>query len=437
MKKTKILLDEKELPRYFLNISYYLKKYLKKLPAPPLHPKTKKPIGPEDLAPLFPMGLIKQEASFDKKIAIPEEVREIYKLYRPTPLFRAKRLEKFLETPARIYYKYEGVSPVGSHKPNTALAQAFYNQKEGVKRLTTKTGAGQWGSAVAMACQFFNLKAKIFMVKISYQQKPYRRVVMESFGAKVIPSPSRETRAGRFFLKKDPQTHGSLGMAISEAVEEAASREDTKYTLGSVLNHVLLHQTVIGQETKKQMERAGEYPDVIFGCCGGGSNFSGLAFPFLADKLAGKKPNLRLVAVEPKACPSLCRGKYEYDFGDTARMTPLLKMYTLGHQFVPAPIHAGGLRYHGVAPLLSFLHKEGMIEAEPFSQVPVFKSALDFIRCEGIIPAPESAHAVKAVIEAALQCREENRKKVILFNLSGHGFLDLTAYDDYLQGKLK
>ncbi|MBL7159620.1 TrpB-like pyridoxal phosphate-dependent enzyme [Candidatus Microgenomates bacterium] len=432
MLKTKILLDEKEMPTHFLNISHYLKKYLGELPAPPLHPKTKKPIGPADLAPLFPMELIKQEVSLDEFIEIPEEVREIYKLYRPSPLIRARRLEKFLKTKARIYYKYEGVSPVGSHKPNTALAQAFYNKKEGVKRLATETGAGQWGSAVAMACQFFNLKAKVFMVKISYNQKPYRRVVMEAFGAKVIPSPSRETAAGKYFLKKYPDTHGSLGMAISEAVEVAAKDQDTKYTLGSVLNHVLLHQTIIGQEAKKQLKKAGVYPDVIIGCCGGGSNFAGIAFPFLADKLSGKKPDLRLIAVEPKACPSLCKGKFKYDFGDTAEMTPLLKMFTLGHTFVPAPIHAGGLRYHGVAPLLSFLYKKGLIEAECFSQVPVFKAAMDFIRCEGIIPAPESAHAIKAVIEEA----KKGEEKVILFNFSGHGLLDLGAYDEFLHGKL-
>jgi len=433
MFKTKILLDEKEMPTHFLNINHYLNKYLGELPAPPLHPKTKKPIGPEDLAPLFPMELIKQEVSLDEFIEIPEEVKEIYKLYRPTPLIRARRLEKFLKTPAYIYYKYEGVSPVGSHKPNTALAQAFYNKKEGVRRLATETGAGQWGSAVAMACQFFDLKAKVFMVKISYNQKPYRRVVMETFGAKVISSPSKETEAGKYFLKKYPDTHGSLGMAISEAIEVAAKDKNTKYTLGSVLNHVLLHQTVIGQEAKKQLKKAGVYPDVVIGCCGGGSNFAGIAFPFLADKLSGKKPDLRLMAVEPKACPSLCGGKFKYDFGDTAEMTPLLKMFTLGHTFVPAPIHAGGLRYHGVAPLLSFLYKKGLMEAKSFSQVPVFKAALDFIRCEGIIPAPESAHAIKAVIEEA----KKGEKKVILFNLSGHGFLDLGAYDEFLQGKLK
>ena len=430
------MLKEKEIPTHFLNINYYLKKYLGKLPDPPLHPVTQKPVGPDDLAPLFPMELIKQEVTLEKFIKIPEEVREIYKLYRPTPLFRARRLEKYLQTPAHIYYKYEGASPAGSHKLNTALAQAYYNQKEGVKQLVTETGAGQWGFALSMACNFFDLKCLVFMVKISYEQKPYRRMAMETFGAKVVPSPSKETKIGKKFLRDYPQTHGSLGMAISEAIE-AAGKKYVKYSLGSVLNHVLLHQTVVGQEVKKQMERAEEYPDVLVGCCGGGSNFAGFTFPFLPDKLSRKKPKLRLIGVEPQSCASMCKGKYRYDFGDTGKQTPLLKMETLGCDFVPPPIHAGGLRYHGIAPILAFLHREQIIEARCYDQLSVFRAAVDFARAEGIIVAPETAHAIKAVVDEATKCRHEGKKKVIVFNLSGHGFLDLKGYDDFLRGKLR
>lgn len=437
MKKTKILLNENEIPTHFLNINYYLKKYLGKLPDPPLHPATKKPVGPQDLAPIFPMELIKQEVSLSRLIEIPEEIREIYKLYRPTPLFRAKRLERFLNTPAHIYYKYEGASPAGSHKLNTALVQAYYSKKEGVKQLTTETGAGQWGSALSMACNFFGLKCLVFMVRISYEQKPYRRVVMEIFGAKVISSPSKKTKAGKMFLEKCPKTHGSLGMAIAEAIEVAAKNEEVKYSLGSVLNHVLLHQTIVGLEVKKQMEKAGEYPNVLIGCCGGGSNFAGFAFPFLADKLAGKKPKLKLIGVEPENCASMCKGKYRYDFGDTGKQTPLLKMETLGCDFVPPPIHAGGLRYHGIAPILAFLHQGKFIEARCYSQISVFRAALDFAKTEGIIVAPETAHAVRATIDEAVKAKKEGRKKVIVFNLSGHGLLDLKGYDDFLHKRLK
>ena len=430
-------MEEKEIPTQYLNINYYFKKHLGKLPEPPLHPKTKKPVGPEDLAPIFPMELIKQEMILDEFVEIPEEVREIYKLYRPTPLFRARRLEKALDTPAHIYYKYEGASPAGSHKLNTALAQAYYNKKEGVKQLVTETGAGQWGSALSMACSFFDLKCLVFMVRISFEQKPYRRVVMEIFGGKVISSPSKETRAGRSFLKKDSQTHGSLGMAIAEAIEIAGQKQEAKYSLGSVLNHVLLHQTVVGQEVKKQMEKAGECPDVLIGCVGGGSNFAGFAFPFLADKISGKKPDLKFIAVEPVSCASMCKGEYRYDFGDTGKQTPLMKMETLGCDFVPPPDHAGGLRYHGVAPSLAFLHQEKLIEAVCYQQTEIFKAAILFAKSEGIIVAPETAHAVKAAIDEAVRCREEGRGKVIVFNLSGHGFLDLQGYDDFLKGKLK
>lgn len=401
-----------------------------------MNPMTKKPIGPEDLSRIFPMELIKQEVSVESQIEIPEEVREIYKLYRPTPLIRARRLEKFLDTPAKIYFKYEGASPVGSHKLNTALVHAYYNKKEGVKRLATETGAGQWGSALSLACRFFDLELTVYMVKCSYEQKPYRRTVMEIYGAKVFSSPSQNTEFGRKILKERPEISGSLGIAISEAIEDAVSHKDTKYSLGSVLNYVLLHQTVIGEEAKKQLEMAGDYPDIIIGCVGGGSNFSGIAFPFLADKLKGRKKDLRVVAVEPTVCASMTKGKYEYDFGDTAEMTPLLKMCTLGHKFIPSPIHAGGLRYHGMAPIVSFLHRQKIIEARAYHQVPVFKSAVDFAGIEGIIPAPESSYAIEAVFNEALKCREEKRKKIILFNLSGHGLLDLGGYEKYLAGEL-
>lgn len=430
--ETKILLSEKELPRQWYNICADLPE-----PLPPvIHPGTKKPIAPEDLAPIFPMELIKQEVTTERWIDIPEEVQEIYKLWRPTPLYRAKALEKALQTPAKIYYKYEGVSPAGSHKPNTAVAQAYYNKKEGVKRLATETGAGQWGSALALACKLLDLKCTVYMVKISYQQKPYRRSMMQVWGAEVYPSPSENTNSGRKILAQDKNSLGSLGIAISEAVEDAATHDDTKYSLGSVLNHVLLHQTVIGLEAKKQMEIAGDYPDVIIACHGGGSNFAGIAFPFLADKLTGKKKDLRVIAVEPAACPSLTKGPYAYDFGDTAGLTPLLKMYTLGHTFVPSGIHAGGLRYHGASPLVSFLMNKKIIEAVAYKQVPVFAAAVQFARTEGIIPAPESSHAIKAAIDEAIRAREEGKSRVILFNLSGHGHFDLGAYDDYFANHL-
>ncbi|MDP2935362.1 MAG: TrpB-like pyridoxal phosphate-dependent enzyme, partial [Dehalococcoidia bacterium] len=367
---------------------------------------------------------------------IPDEVQDIYRMWRPSPLYRALRLEKALGTPAKIYYKYEGGSPAGSHKPNTSVPAVYYNKKEGVKRIATETGAGQWGSALAMACQFFGLECKVYMVKVSYQQKPYRRTLMETWGAKVVASPSQDTNVGRAILAKDPDCLGSLGIAISEAIEDAAPREDTKYSLGSVLNHVLLHQTVVGQEAKKQMEKAGDYPDIIIGCVGGGSNFAGFAFPFLQDKLAGKS-KVRAIAVEPEACPTLTRGVYTYDFGDTGETTPLLKMYSLGHTFVPAGIHAGGLRYHGMAPLLSAVYKQGLMEAVAVHQRPTFQAAIEFARSEGIIPAPESAHAIRVAIDEALKCKESGEKKVIAFNLSGHGHFDLGAYDAYLNGKLE
>ncbi len=430
MDRTKILLDEKDIPKSWYNILADIDFPL----APPLHPETKEPIGPEALAPIFPMALIGQEVSQERWIEIPEDILNIYALYRPTPLFRAHRLEAALETPAKIYYKYEGVSPAGSHKPNTAIAQAYYNKQEGIKRLATETGAGQWGSALSLACNYFDLECMVYMVKISYEQKPYRRSLMEIWGAEVVPSPSDRTEFGRKMLADDPDSLGSLGIAISEAMEDAGSRDDTNYTLGSVLNHVMLHQTVIGLETKKQMEIAGDYPDIVIGCCGGGSNLAGLSFPYLADKFAGK--DVRIIAAEPKACPTLTEGTCEYDFGDTAGMTPLLKMYTLGHNFVPAGIHAGGLRYHGDSPIVSALYEQGLIEAVALHQNPVFDAALRFARSEGIIPAPESAHAVKAAIDEAMKAKETGEAKTILFGLSGHGHFDLTAYDSYLAGKL-
>ncbi|MDH7498774.1 MAG: TrpB-like pyridoxal phosphate-dependent enzyme [candidate division NC10 bacterium] len=433
MEFTKTFLDEKEMPTQWYNIQADLP-----TPVPPvLHPGTGKPIGPQDLAPLFPMELIKQEVSQERFIEIPEEVQRIYQLWRPTPLYRARRLEKALDTPARIYYKWEGVSPAGSHKPNTALAQAYYNQREGVKIIATETGAGQWGSALAMGCMFFGIECRVYMVKVSYYQKPYRKILMETWGARVTPSPSTETKAGRDVLAKDPDSPGSLGLAISEAVEVAASREDAKYSLGSVLNHVLLHQTVIGEEAKKQFEKIGEEPDILVGCIGGGSSFAGLTFPFLQDKLSGKKPKLRVIAVEPLACPSLTKGLYVYDFGDSAGMTPLIKMYTLGHSFIPAPIHAGGLRYHGMAPLVCHLYDNKFIECQAVHQLPVFDAAVQFSRAEGFVPAPEAAHAVRVVIDEALKCKESGEKKVIAFNLTGHGHFDLKAYEDYFAGKLQ
>lgn len=432
MEHVKILLDESDLPTAWYNILADLPK-----PLPPvLHPATHQPIGPQDLAPLFPMALIAQEVSSERWVEIPDEVRNIYRLWRPTPLVRARRWEKALGTPARIYYKWEGVSPAGSHKPNTAVAQAFYNKEEGVKRLTTETGAGQWGSALALACNFFAMDCKVYMVKVSYQQKPYRRLLMESWGATCIPSPSQHTRAGRFVLEQDPDSPGSLGIAISEAVEEAATREDTKYSLGSVLNHVLLHQTVIGLEALKQLELAGDYPDVVIGCVGGGSNFAGLAFPFVRDKIVAGK-NTRIVAVEPKACPSLTKGLYRYDFGDTACTTPLIRMHTLGHDFIPPPLHAGGLRYHGMAPTVSHLYELGLIEAVAHHQRACFEAALSFARAEGHLLAPETSHAVKEAMGEALRCRASGEAKVIVFNASGHGHFDLGSYERYLRGEIE
>ena len=428
----KYLLSEKDLPTAWYNIQADFKS-----PAPPvLHPGTGQPIGPQDLAPLFPMGLIQQEVSQERWIPIPDEIRDVLRMWRPSPLHRARRLERALDTPARIYYKYEGVSPAGSHKPNTAVAQAYYNKQEGVTRIATETGAGQWGSALAMACQFFGLQCKVYMVKVSYQQKPYRRIMMETWGAQVVPSPSPDTQAGKKILEQDPDSPGSLGIAISEAVEDAATREDTKYSLGSVLNHVLLHQTVIGLEARKQLELAGDEAEVVIGCAGGGSNFAGLAFPFVGDKLTQGK-RTQVIAVEPAACPSLTKGKYVYDFGDTVGMTPLVKMHTLGHTFIPAPLHAGGLRYHGMAPLVCKLYDEGWIEARAVPQLATFEAAIQFARSEGIIPAPESAHAIRIVIDEALECKRAGRGRAILFNLSGHGHFDLGAYEAYLAGRLQ
>jgi tryptophan synthase beta chain len=431
-RQTKFLLPERDIPSRWYNIQADLPTPL----PPPLHPGTHQPLGPADLAPLFPMELIKQEVSRQRWIEIPDEVRDAYRLWRPTPLYRAHRLEKALDTPARIYYKYEGVSPAGSHKPNTAVAQAYYNKQEGVQRLSTETGAGQWGSALALACQMFGLQCKVYMVKVSYQQKPYRRILMETWGAQVVPSPSPDTAAGKKVLEQDPASPGSLGIAISEAVEDAATREDTKYALGSVLNHVLMHQTVIGLETKKQLDRADAEADVVVGCIGGGSNFAGFSFPFLADKLRGKKPALRVVAIEPSACPSLTKGQYVYDFGDTVGLTPLVKMHTLGHGFVPPPMHAGGLRYHGMAPLICKLYDEGVLEARAVPQLATFAAATEFARAEGILPAPEAAHAVRGAIDEALRCKEEGTRKTIVFNLCGHGYLDLSAYEAYAAGQL-
>ena len=429
--ETKIILKDSEIPKTWYNI-------MADMPNPPaavLHPGTGKPITPDDLAPLFPMALIEQEVATQRFIPIPDEVRKIYSLWRPSPMYRAKRLEQAIRTRSRIYFKHEGVSPAGSHKPNTAIPQAYYNKMAGRKRIATETGAGQWGSALALGTSFFGLECKVYMVKVSYYQKPYRRMLMEVFGAKVVPSPSEDTQCGRQILASDPDSPGSLGIAISEAVEDAATREDTSYSLGSVLNHVLLHQTVIGLECQEQMKIANDYPDVIIGCVGGGSNMSGLAFPFLRDKIAGSR-NLRVIAVEPASCPTLTKGVYAYDFGDTARLTPLVKMYTLGHDFVPAGIHAGGLRYHGDSPLVSQLYHEGLIEAQAYHQTGVFQSALVFARAEGILPAPETAHAIHSAIVEAKRADEEGKERAILFNLSGHGFLDLAAYDDFLAGKL-
>jgi len=432
MEKVKIELSEEDIPKQWYNIQADLKTPLD----PPLHPATGQPIGPKDLSAIFPMELIKQEVSRERWIPIPEEVRDIYRIWRPTPLYRATRLEKFLKTPAKIYYKWEGNSPPGSHKPNTAVAQAYYNLKEGVTRLATETGAGQWGSALAFATCLFGMKCTVYMVRASYDQKPYRRIMMETWGAECIPSPSNRTKYGKKVLKDDPKCSGSLGMAISEAVEDAVTHENTKYSLGSVLSHVLLHQTVIGLECKKQFELIDDYPDSMFGCVGGGSNFSGASFPFVADKISGKKPDLRVVSCEPKACPTLTKGPYAYDFGDTAEMAPIVKMYTLGHSFIPPPIHAGGLRYHGDAPLLCRLTKDGFMEAEAFNQNEVFEAAITFARTEGIIIAPETAHAAKGAIDEALRCKKTGKEKTIFLAASGHGLLDLSAYDAYLNKKL-
>ncbi len=432
VKRTKFMLDEEEIPKAWYNIQADLPTPLD----PPLNPATGEPIGPEALAPIFPMELIKQEVSQERWIPIPKEVREIYRLWRPTPLYRAVRLEKALKTPAKIYYKWEGVSPPGSHKPNTAVAQAYYNMKEGVNRIATETGAGQWGSALAFGTCLFGLDCTVYMVRVSYEQKPYRKILMETWGAECIPSPSKRTKFGKKMLKKDPKCPGSLGIAISEAIEDAVTHEDTKYSLGSVLNHVLLHQTVVGLECKKQFKMAGDYPDVMFGCVGGGSNFAGACFPFVGDKLTGKKPDLRVVSCEPKACPTLTKAPYAYDFGDTAKQTPLLKMYTLGHEFIPPPIHAGGLRYHGDAPLMCKLTKEGVMKAVAFHQTEVFKAAITFARTEGIVVAPETAHCVKATIDEALRCKRTGKEKTIFFANSGHGHFDLASYDAYLAKKL-
>lgn len=428
----KYVLDETQIPRFWYNI-------VADLPRPPepvLHPATHQPIGPADLEPLFPMALIQQEVSAERSIEIPEPVRDVYRQWRPSPLYRARRLERALDTPARIYYKYEGVSPAGSHKPNTAVAQAFYNKQEGVRRLTTETGAGQWGSALAYAGAIFGLEVKVFMVRVSFDQKPYRKALMEVWGAQCVASPSTETNAGRQILAASPDSTGSLGIAISEAVEVAAQHADTKYALGSVLNHVLLHQTVIGQEALAQFELANDYPDIVIGCTGGGSNFAGIAFPFIGAALRGER-KVRVIACEPAACPSLTRGRYAYDFGDTAHLTPLVKMHTLGSTFIPPGFHAGGLRYHGMAPLVSLVQELGLIESRAYTQTACFEAGVQFARAEGILPAPEATHAIRGAIDEALRCKQEGVSRAILFNLSGHGHFDMQAYMDFLAGKLE
>jgi tryptophan synthase beta chain len=427
----KYTLEERDIPRAWYNI-------VADLPSPPpavLHPGTQQPVGPDDLAAIFPMAVIEQEVSTEREIGIPEPVRDVYRQWRPTPLYRARRLEQALDTPARIYYKYEGTSPAGSHKPNTAIPQAFYNKQEGIRRIITETGAGQWGSALSIAGAFFGIDVEVFMVKVSFEQKPYRRSFMESFGAKCIASPSDLTESGRAILQAHPDSTGSLGIAISEAVERAVQRDDSKYALGSVLNHVLLHQTVIGEEALRQFELADDYPDVVVGCTGGGSNFAGVAFPFLGRRLRGG-PETRFVAVEPAACPTLTKGRYAYDFGDTAHLTPLVKMHTLGSSYVPPGFHAGGLRYHGMAPLLSHITELGYIQPRAYQQLACFEAGLQFARAEGILPAPEANHAVKGAIDEALKCREEGVSRCILFNLCGHGHFDMQAYRDYMDGKL-
>ena len=428
---TKYLLTEDQMPDYWLNVLPLLKEPMD----PPLHPATKAPITPDDLAAIFPMALIEQEMSLKKEIDIPGEVMDIYRLWRPSPLFRARRLEKALDTPAHIYYKYEGVSPAGSHKPNTAIPQVYYNKKAGIRRIATETGAGQWGSALSLACRLFGMECTVYMVRVSYDQKPYRRLMIQSWGGEIYPSPSDRTESGRAILSETPDSPGSLGIAISEAVEDAAKNPDTNYSLGSVLNHVCLHQSIVGMECKKQLELAGETPDVVIGCFGGGSNFAGIALPYLPDKMNGSP--VRLLAVEPAACPTLTKGAFEYDFGDTAGLTPLMKMYTLGHKFVPPKIHAGGLRYHGAAPLCSHLLKHGWLEAKSYPQLSVFEASLQFAKTEGIIPAPESSHAIRAAIDEAVQAKEEGRPRVIAFNLSGHGHFDMSAYENFLKGNLE
>ncbi len=430
MEVKKILLTEDEMPRQWYNI-------LADMPTPmqpPLHPGTGQPVGPEDLAPIFPMNLIEQEVSTDRWIDIPEPVLEVLSIWRPAPLVRAYALERALDTPARIYYKNESYSPPGSHKPNTAVAQAYYNKIAGTKRITTETGAGQWGSALSFAGAMYGIEIVVWMVKISYQQKPYRRLMMNTWGATCYASPSTQTESGRSILEKDPDTPGSLGIAISEAVEAAVADENSKYALGSVLNHVMLHQTIIGLEAQKQLEKVGDYPDIVIGCAGGGSNFAGLSFPFARDKIFGK--DIKIIAVEPMSCPTMTRGPFAYDFGDTVKKTPLLPMYTLGHDFIPAPIHAGGLRYHGMAPTVSQLILDGIIEPRAVHQLETFEAGVQFARTEGIIAAPETNHAIAAVIQEAKKAKEEGKEKVILFNMSGHGLIDLAAYDAYFSGKL-
>ncbi len=431
MDSTKIILDENELPKQWYNILADFPTPL----APPLNPATQEPIKPEELAPLFPQALIKQEMSSERYIKIPEEIRDVYRLWRPSPLYRAHRLEKVLGTPAKIYYKYEGVSPPGSHKPNTSIAQAYYNMKEGVERITTETGAGQWGSALSLACNYFDIECKVYMVRSSFEQKPYRKSLINLWGATVVPSPSPDTQFGRKILEEMPNTSGSLGIAISEAVEDAALNDNTKYALGSVLNHVMLHQTIIGLEAQKQLAQVEEYPDIVIGCCGGGSNLAGISLPYIKDKME-RKHNPSVIAVEPSACPSLTKGKYEYDFGDMAEMTPLLKMYTLGHNFIPPAIHAGGLRYHGSSPIISRLLGDKLIDAVSYHQVEVFDAGVTFARSEGIIPAPESSHAIKCTVDEALKCKQSGEEKTILFNLSGHGHFDMTSYDKYFNKEI-
>ena len=427
----KVVLPEDRIPTHWYNLLADLPQPM----APPLHPGTQQPIGPQDMAPLFPMALIQHEVSQEREIEIPDEVRDVYRLWRPTPLYRARRLERFLDTPARIYYKYEGVSPSGSHKPNTAVPQAYYNKQEGIGRITTETGAGQWGSSLAFAGRLFGIDVDVYMVRVSYEQKPYRRALMESYGARCVPSPSEETASGRAILANDPDSTGSLGIAISEAVEKAVERDDTHYALGSVLNHVLLHQSVIGQEAMAQMEIAGDAPDVVVGCTGGGSNFAGIVYPFLGAALRDGRP-LKVVACEPAACPSLTRGRLAYDFGDTAHLTPLMKMHTLGSEFVPPGFHSGGLRYHGMAPVVSHLKDLGLIEAIAYHQLGCFQAGVDFARVEGILPAPEATHAIKGAVDQALEAKAAGEARVILFNLCGHGHFDMQAYTDFFAGKL-